>query len=77
MTITRDEILSLLGPVDDTLVAQIMGQGATLGELREAWAWICEEDALINEGRPLPGTKVATLIDLLQPEEEPDPHAGA
>ncbi|WP_378948159.1 hypothetical protein [Mesorhizobium sp. ANAO-SY3R2] len=41
-----------------------------MDELREAWAWICEEDALINDGRPLPGVQVATLIELLQPEEE-------
>lgn len=73
MTITRDEIRSILGPVDDDLVARILLQGATLDELREAWAWICEEDALINEGRPLPGLRMAALIDLLQPEDEDEP----
>lgn len=70
MTITREEIHSVLGPTDDALAAQILLQGVTLDELREAWAWISQDDALIKEGRPLPGTKVGTIIDLLQPEED-------
>lgn len=70
MTLTREEIHSVLGPVDDALATQILLQGMTLDELREAWAWISQDDALINEGRPLPRTKVAAIIDLLQPEED-------
>jgi hypothetical protein len=32
-------VISVLGPVDDVAVAEIVSSGATLAELREAWAW--------------------------------------
>jgi len=72
MPMTRQEIVSVLGPADEALVAEIMATGATLQELREAWAWLNNDEALINEGRPLPGTHVAALIDLLEPEASED-----
>ncbi|WP_342634689.1 hypothetical protein [Borborobacter arsenicus] len=34
MAITRDEIISILGPVDDEFVAELMGTGASIEELR-------------------------------------------
>ena len=66
---TRDEILSVLGPVDDDFVAELMATGASGEELREAWNWLHGDDALMGEGRPLPGTRVAELIDLLEPDD--------
>ena len=68
MPMTRQEIVSVLGPADDALVADIMATGASPEELREAWAWLHGDEALINEGRPLPGTRVAELIELIEPE---------
>jgi hypothetical protein len=74
MTITREEVISVLGPVDDETVAEIVSTGASLLELREAWAWAHGDEALMGQGRPLPGTRIADLIDLLEPdEEEPGP----
>jgi len=70
MPLTRDEIVSLLGPVDDTTVAEIAETGATIQELREALAWLHSDEALMGEGRPLPGTQVASLIDILAPDDE-------
>jgi hypothetical protein len=54
------------------MVAEIMGTGASLQELREAWAWLHGDEALINEGRLLPGTRVAELIELIEPETSED-----
>lgn len=68
---TRKDVVSVLGPVDDAAIAEIISTGATVDELREAWAWAFGDEALINQGRPLPGTRVAALIDLIEPEEEP------
>lgn len=68
MSMTRDEIISVLGPVDDGLVAEIAATGAAIEELREAWAWLHGDEALMGEGRPMPGTRVAALIDVLEPE---------
>ncbi len=70
MPMTHDEVVSVLGPGDETLVAEIVATGATLAELREAWAWLHGDEALMGEGRPLPGTRVAALIDLLEPQGE-------
>ncbi|WP_352475551.1 MULTISPECIES: hypothetical protein [unclassified Mesorhizobium] len=68
---TRDEIISVLGPVDDAVIADIAATDGTVQELREALAWIAADEALVNEGRPLPTARVATLIELLQgPDEE-------
>jgi hypothetical protein len=70
MTMIRKEVISVLGPVDDETVAEIIASGASIEELREAWAWAYGDDALMGQGRPLPGTKVGKLIELLEPEEE-------
>ncbi|MEH6690325.1 MAG: hypothetical protein V7774_03965 [Pseudorhizobium pelagicum] len=70
MTITRDEIRRVLGPVDDTLAADIVNTGANEQELAEAWAWVNSDEALINDGRPLPGGLVAELVALLAADEE-------
>ncbi len=70
MSMTREEIVSVLGPTDETLVADILPTGASFEELREAWAWLNGDEALMGEGRPLPGTRVAELIDLLDADED-------
>lgn len=70
MAITREEIVSVLGPTDETLVTELMATGSSFEELREAWAWLNGDEALMGEGRPLPGTRVATLIDLLDADDE-------
>jgi hypothetical protein len=70
MAMTREEVVSVLGPVEDETIAAIISSGASIEELREAWAWAYGDEALMGMGRPLPGTKVAELIDLLEPDEE-------
>jgi hypothetical protein len=67
---TREDVVSILGPVDEAAIAEIIMTGASADELREAWAWAFGDEALMNEGRPLPGTRIAALIDLIEPEEE-------
>lgn len=63
--LTRKAIQSVLGPSDDTMVAEIAATGASLEELQQAWAWVNSDEALINEGRPLPSGRIAELIGLL------------
>ena len=69
---TRQDVVSVLGPVDDVTIAEIIASGASLDELREAWAWAFGDEALMSQGRPLPGTRVAALIDLIDPDDEAD-----
>ena len=72
MIITRGDVVAVLGPVDEALVAEIIATGASPSELGEAFAWINSDEALMNECRPLPGTRVAALIDLIEPQEDED-----
>lgn len=75
---TRKDIISVLGPVDEAVIADIALTGASLDELREAFAWLGADEALVNEGHPLPGTLVARLIEILEvPEDEDGPRAQA
>ncbi|MEI9412314.1 MULTISPECIES: hypothetical protein [unclassified Mesorhizobium] len=68
--LTKDDVTSVLGPIEEATVAEIIATGASAEELREAWAWLNEDEALMSEGRPLPGTRVAALIGLLEPDDE-------
>ncbi len=72
MPMTRQDVVSVLGPVDNATIAEIIASGASLEEFREAWAWAFGDEALISQGRPLPGTRVAALIDLIEPDDEAD-----
>ena len=65
MSITGKEIADVLGPVDETLQAEIVAVDPTVAELAEAWAWTNNDEALIGEGRALPTGKTAALIDIL------------
>lgn len=67
------DITDILGPVDEVLIADINHTGATVEELAQAWAWLHADEALLNEGRPLPTGRVAELVSLLEASElDPD-----
>ncbi|GMB82499.1 hypothetical protein NN6n1_32820 [Shinella zoogloeoides] len=70
MPMTSSDVIAILGPADETLVADIVASGATQAELAEALAWANNDEALMGEGRRLPTGTVALLIDLLDAEEE-------
>jgi hypothetical protein len=72
VSLTRDDVVSVVGPADEVLVAEIIATQATLDELTRASAWVNNDEALINEGQPLPGGRTAELIELLTPEEDDD-----
>jgi hypothetical protein len=72
MSLTRDDIISVIGPTDEATLAAIAATGATVDELREAAAWLGNDEPLVNAHRPLPGARVAILIELLEePVDEP------
>ena len=65
MTLTRDDVISVLGPVDDALVAELLATEASLVELEQAWAWLNADETQIDAHAPLPTGRVAQLIDIL------------
>jgi hypothetical protein len=69
-TVTRDEAKALLGPADDLTLAEVLDVGATRAELVEAWSWVENDEAMLNEGRPIPSGRVARLIEILKDREE-------
>jgi len=71
MALTREDVESVLGPIDDVLAADVIATGASLAELEQAWAWINSDEAQINEFQPMPTGRVATLIEILStPDDE-------
>lgn len=77
--VTRDEIVKAIGWADDMAIAEIIGTGATIGELKEAQAWIVNDEPLMNAGKPLATGRVRELIDILaelEPNDEDDDKGG-
>jgi hypothetical protein len=75
--LTRDDIIKAVGEVDDVTITQIIGTDATAEELAEAEAWIANEDALLDAGKPPPTGRVRELIDILaELETDEDEEAG-
>jgi hypothetical protein len=70
MTLSSGEVRAIIGPVDEVLLSDILATGASAKELAEAWAWVNAEEALADEGRPLPTGRIARLVDLLDPGQE-------
>jgi hypothetical protein len=76
MPLTRDEIIKALGDVDDAVIAELIRMGATTEELAEAQAWIANDEALMNAGKPLASGRPARLAEImgtLEEEKYPDP----
>jgi hypothetical protein len=70
--ITREDVVRTAGDIDDTLIAEIIGTGATVEELAEAQAWMDNDEALMNVGRPLPNGRVGELVEILSELEASD-----
>jgi hypothetical protein len=67
---TRRDIVAVLGPVDDATVVEIIGMGVEVEELAEAQAWIINDEALMNAGRPLATGRVHRLVEIMATLEE-------
>jgi uncharacterized protein (DUF433 family) len=75
-TLTRKDVIAMLGELDDDVIAEIIASGATLEELAEAHAWLANDEPLMNAGRPLPSGRVARVVDIIaaisEEEEQED-----
>jgi hypothetical protein len=78
-SLTREDVIKVVGELDDVTIAQIIGTAATAEELAEAQAWIVNADSLIQSGKPLPSGRVRELIDILaelETDEDDDTETG-
>ena len=71
-TVTRQDIIEALGPLDDVIVAKIVEMGVTPEELAEAKGWLANDEAFVNAGRPLAGGRAGRLVDLVATKDEED-----
>ena len=69
-SLTREEILAALGPVDDILVSDILATGASDQEFLQARSWLANDEAPINAGEPLASGRVARLMEIIETLEE-------
>jgi hypothetical protein len=76
--LTRDDLITAVGEIDDVTVAEIIATGASAEELAEAQAWISNDEPLMNAGKPLPSGRVGELVEILEELEfdEDDDKAG-
>ena len=73
--LTHKDVTTMLGPLDDVTIAQIIATGASTEELAQAHAWLTNNEPLMNAGKPLPSGRVGELVDIVAAieDEEVDP----
>jgi hypothetical protein len=74
-TLSRKDVIEMLGELDDIAAADIIATGGTRQELAQAHAWLANDEALINAGKHLPSGRVGRLVEIIaanEQEEEQD-----
>jgi hypothetical protein len=69
-SLTHKDVTTMLGPLDDVGVAKLIATGASAEELAQAQAWLANDEALMNAGKPLPAGRVGELVDIVAAIEE-------
>lgn len=69
----REDIVAVLKPAEDAAVLEILATGATREEFTEAYAWMQNDEALVNAGRALPSGRVGEVIAILQAVDDDAP----
>lgn len=75
--VSREELIHLVGELDDARLVQILALQPDIAEIEEAALWADgEADALARSGRTLTG-KAAAIFEILTAdlEDEPPPYA--
>lgn len=69
---TAEEIVRILGPLDDAVLLKILETGATPAEVLEAFTWSTADDQIGTELEHRPRGAVARVYEILK-REEPEP----
>jgi hypothetical protein len=62
---TEGDIVAILGPIDDSLIAEISATGATAEEVREANAWLSTRDYFRRIAHDSAHGRIAQVYQLL------------
>ncbi len=68
---TGSEVREILGPLDDAVIAAILGLGATRNEVLEAYAWLSADDQIRRERHSTIHGRAAQVCRLLEAELPP------
>jgi hypothetical protein len=63
--LTHGEIARIVGPLDDSLMVEILATGASREELVEAFDWVYADDALARDLHRQPAGRIAALCEIL------------
>lgn len=70
---TRDDLLRLVGDVDERKILEILALHPTMAEIEQVALWAAGNgDVLGKSGHPLSGT-AAEVFDILTADEEEEP----
>lgn len=70
---TRNDLLELVGDVDEQKMLDILALHPTIAEIEEAAMWVAGDgDILAKAGRPMSGT-AAEILEILGAEEDEEP----
>ena len=70
--LTREDIIAIVGPLDDERIARIIEIGATAAEVTEAFARLSRTGTMGELHRQMHGP-VAEVYDILRQDEPPTP----
>ena len=69
---TAEEVLEIVGPLDDSVLMRIVETEATPAEVLEAFTWATADDQIGTELERGPRGAVARVYEILK-REEPEP----
>jgi hypothetical protein len=69
---TAQEVLEIVGPLDDSVLMRIVETEATPAEVLEAFTWTTADDQIGTELEHRPRGAVARVYEILK-REEPEP----
>ena len=75
-SLTHKDVTAMLGPLDDVTVAELIATGASVEELAQAQAWLANDEALMNAGKPLPAERVGELVEIVAAIEQEEAEQG-
>ena len=74
--VDRDELIRVLGEIDEDMIIDILALKPTLDDLEQAAIWAAGDgDVLARQGHPLSGV-VADIVDILTTDEEEPSRKG-
>jgi hypothetical protein len=64
--ISRDDVISQIGAIDDITIAEIIATGITLEELKAARAIVAKDETRNNSDNRLPPGPIGEVVEILE-----------